>query len=662
MKKKTLIYALLASAFITVVASCDDANTTNNNTNTPSVSISSDYETPEIHNYRIEDNELSKKVYAAISKSFNISNVTYEEFLTNTSKTNIDSKIKFDFNNSMYAVTVELDLGELFLNAEIGNNNTWIEYQYKDGEWFKNYERIFINNEDHQINYNIVDGIIIKNEKIDDPDGNWSIEVFSKYINNEWVDEEKYESTLENGKQVSCKVSKYINNEWVIVEDSTVYSSGSKYTYKLTLNEDGTFKEKFEATYDDNGNTLSTLHSSWINNEWVDEEKYEYTYDSNGKILTSSRINFNTNYREEDTYDSNGNKAIYSQYRYINNEWVKIEECVYVSDSATKPTMIITLNEDGSFNTKEERIYDDNVEWNYKEYKYINNEWVKTGEGFVIRGNDCLLSYSKYSLVLNEDGTFAKKVERTYDDNLNNLSTITSKYINNEWVYEEKEENTYNANGKELSHTSSKYINNEWVYIYKNEFTFDENGNTTTVIYSEYINNEWVYDFKFEYTYDSNGDILTETHSKYEDNTWKYDWKDEYIRRDNQFIRVHYYSNGTDFNSFKEENIYVDGNCIAKIEYEYSNNEWVYERKEENTYNENGKLELKVLSKYINNEWVKWAEWLYVNDSSIEPAIRITFNEDGSFNTKEERTFDEFGNIASEKAYIYQNGEWVEKQ
>ena len=662
MKKKTLIYALLASAFITVVASCDDANTTNNNTNTPSVSISSDYETPEIHNYRIEDNELSKKVYAAISKSFNISNVTYEEFLTNTSKTNIDSKIKFDFNNSMYAVTVELDLGELFLNAEIGNNNTWIEYQYKDGEWFKNYERIFINNEDHQINYNIVDGIIIKNERIDDSDGNWSIEVFSKYINNEWVYVEKYESTLENGKQVSCKVSKYINNEWVIVEDSTVYSSGSKYTYKLTLNEDGTFKEKFEATYDDNGNDLSTLRSSWINNEWVDEEKYENTYDSNGKILTSARINFNTNYKTEDTYDSNGNKAIYSQYRYINNEWVKIEECVYVSDSATKPTMIITLNEDGSFNTKEERIYDDNVEWNYKEYKYINNEWVKTGEGFVIRGNDCVINYSNYSLDLNEDGTFAKKVERTYDDNLNNLSTITSKYINNEWVYEEKEENTYNANGKELSHTLSKYINNEWVYIDKQEFTFDENGNAITEVYLEYINNKWVYDFKFEYTYDSNGDILTETHSKYEDNTWKYDWKDEYIRRDNQFIRVHYYSNGTDFNSFKEENIYVDGNCIAKIEYEYSNNEWVYERKEENTYNENGKLELKVLSKYINNEWVKWAEWLYVNDSSIEPAIRITFNEDGSFNTKEERTFDEFGNIASEKAYIYQNGEWVEKQ
>ena len=662
MKKKTLINVLLASAFITVVASCDDANTTNNNTNTPSVSISSDYETPEIHNYRIEDNELSKKVYAAISKSFNISNVTYEEFLTNTSKTNIDSKIKFDFNNSMYAVTVELDLGELFLNAEIGNNNTWIEYQYKDGEWFKNYERIFINNEDHQINYNIVDGIIIKNEKIDDPDGNWSIEVFSKYINNEWVYVEKYESTLENGKQVSCKVSKYINNEWVIVEDSTVYSSGSKYTYKLTLNEDGTFKEKYEATYDDNGNDLSTLRSSWINNEWVDEEKYEYTYDSNGKILTSSRINFNTNYREEDTYDSNGNKAIYSEYRHINNEWVKIEECVYVSDSATKPTMIITLNEDGSFNTKEERTYDDNVEWNYKEYKYINNEWVKTGEGFVIRGNDCVIAYSNYSLDLNEDGTFAKKVERTYDDNLNNLSTTTSKYINNEWVYEEKEENTYSANGKELSYTLSKYINNEWVYIDKQEFTFDENGNAITEVYLEYINNKWVYDFKFEYTYDSNGDRLTETHSKYEDNTWKYDWKDEYIRRDNQFIRVHYYSNGTDFNSFKEENIYVDGNCIAKIEYEYSNNEWVYERKEENTYNENGKLELKVLSKYINNEWVKWAEWLYVNDSSIEPAIRITFNEDGSFNTKEERTFDEFGNIASEKAYIYQNGEWVEKQ
>ena len=45
MKKKTLIYALLASAFITVVTSCDDANNSNNNTNTPSVSVSADYET-----------------------------------------------------------------------------------------------------------------------------------------------------------------------------------------------------------------------------------------------------------------------------------------------------------------------------------------------------------------------------------------------------------------------------------------------------------------------------------------------------------------------------------------------------------------------------------------------------------------------------------------
>ena len=714
MKKKTLIYALLASAFITVVASCDDANTTNNNTNTPSVSVSADYETPEIHNYRIEDNELSKKVYAAISKSFNISNVTYEDFLTNTSKTNRDSKITFDFSNSIYAVKVELDLGELFLNATINTNGDWIEYHYKDGEWFKGHEYLTINGEIHQIIYYDYNGFLEKSDEVNYENDGKSITITSKYVNNEWIYEEKHESTYENGKQVSYKNSKYINNEWLLVEDSLVEYEGSlvtsKSTYRLTLNPDGSFDEKYEASYNEAGNLLSYSRSKYINNEWVKEETTEKTYDSNGKILTSSRINFNTNFKEEDTYDSNGNKLTHSYYELINNEWVKRQESICIDDDTFKTTMFIRLNQDSTFNEKdeytyddefnvsskttfkyqnnewvplykEERTYDEKVDYNYINYRYKNNKWLKTEEGFKVNN----LNFVTYNVDFDVDGQIYSKVEVSYNENNEVILETTSIFKDDAWVYDTKEEYTYTGNTK--TETYSVFVDGKWVYEYQEECTYNEDKMTSRV------------------------------RKNYSNGAWQYAWMEEYRHEGNLFIEAHYNSSS----NYKTETIWDDGTTLAKISYRLIENEWVktsesklineelrevyvialdsYDRivsKYEALYDELGNLVNEERNYYVyekeyveegvyktikrtyddNNKLLNDLE-IYYYDGKVGQMVEKTYDDNGNMvagiaseyvnnewvlSAKYEATYDEFGNIASEKKYIYENGEWVEKQ
>ena len=63
-------------------------------------------------------------------------------------------------------------------------------------------------------------------------------------------------------------------------------------------------------------------------------------------------------------------------------------------------------------------------------------------------------------------------------------------------------------------------------------------------------------------------------------------------------------------------------------------------------------------SKYVNNEWVKINESKWINGLRKE-LLKISFNPDDTFNTKEEYTYDENGKLLTETHYTYENGQWV---
>ena len=76
--------------------------------------------------------------------------------------------------------------------------------------------------------------------------------------------------------------------QWVKTHESIYINGESKTTSSRWLNQYGTFDQKYEYTYDVNGNTLTFTNSKYENNAWVYSSKYEYTYDESGKKLTET--------------------------------------------------------------------------------------------------------------------------------------------------------------------------------------------------------------------------------------------------------------------------------------------------------------------------------------------------------------------------------------
>lgn len=174
----------------------------------------------------------------------------------------------------------------------------------------------------------------------------------------------------------------------------------------------------------------------------------EITLNSDGTLKVNTD-NKNTNISEEKkeyTYDEKGNKVTYSLFKLINDEYVKIVE-----------------------------------------FKYFNNE-----EKLV------------YSLILNEDNSFNRKSEYTYDSKGNEVNSIISKYVDGLLEYEIKNEFTCDEKGNRLIYNQYIFKNGKWemshgwLYVngkerkafdvytndsgtFKDEYTYDENGNKTTI-------------------------------------------------------------------------------------------------------------------------------------------------------------------------------------
>ena len=129
-----------------------------------------------------------------------------------------------------------------------------------------------------------------------------------------------------DGKRSSFTYSKYINNEWIIIQDS-IYINGEQCDiYSLELNDDNTFSEKTERSYDDSGNGLSWKYYKYLNNEWVKTSE-SISINNERKLTYYLTLKDDNSFDEktETTYDTNGNKSTQIKHKYINNEWIKIE-------------------------------------------------------------------------------------------------------------------------------------------------------------------------------------------------------------------------------------------------------------------------------------------------------------------------------------------------
>lgn len=776
MRKKKLVYSILASALIAgCLASCNNTNTSSGTSTTPATEASSTSQAPGTSGlattpqsetsstpassseatstststqapvFKLEDNLLTQKVYNEFIKLF--PNIDYTDFLVNGDIDEVNNFISFKYNGSFVTLRADGSLygADVFIKDENDKLLSWSSYHFINNEIVKTNEYVYINGKQlvkYRLNIGDNDTFEDKYEYTYDNNGNLLSKLYSIYEEDKWVYNANTEYTYDdNGNALTCTETKFVNNNWVVLGRSKYINNSRKYIYSLYLNRDGSFNLKHENTYDDNGNLLIEVHSNYVNNDWEYDYKYEYTYDSNNNLLLEVLSEFiDGNWvpieKEENTYNSNNNQItkIYSQF--INGEWAFLTKYEYEYDeNDNRITQIKSDFTNGAWvlNEKEENTFDEyGNDLTSMKSKYIDDVWVKVQECKVI-GN---LEYETYSLFFNQDGSFSSLCEYTYDENGNVLTDKRYVYINGSWILEEENKyingnkkiiyrvtfnddgslkekgiHTYDSNGNLLTSAGYKYIDNDWVksvgFVFINgvsyntylldfnddgsfnqikEYTYDDNGNKTSESTTKYINGEWIkistvifingneyttYSVgftnrgalrdKIESTYDEYGKKILEIRSIIKGGTWTYSDKYEYTYDDNGNLisEIHYdpLDGGWVYKTKTESTYDSNGIGTSWVLSNYLNGNWVYVQKSDYSFDEYGNI-LQTDSKFLNDKWEKITESIFINGTR-KKTFEIILNQDNTFYSLNETTYDASGNKKTYRYSIYQNGEWV---
>jgi len=322
----------------------------------------------------------------------------------------------------------------------------------------------------------------------------------------------------------------------------------------------------------------------------------------------------------------------------------------------------------------------------YTVYKFIDEEWVKTFDYIYIKGvRKCI-----YSATINSDNIVETIDEYTYDENGNELTNKRSVLAEGKWtIYE----SIYNNGESRLNRKTCLKTDN--TFDFKCEYTYDENGKLLNEIEYTYTNDEWVYSKKTEYTYDDKGDKSNKKEYLYRSGQWLLRHEYIYINNEEKEVLVIVYK-GVEYKSKTEYKYDENGNMVESIDYNFNYGDWQSYRSIENEYDENGNiltytvynlygLEKEIYLKivytydntnkriyyyysngalksyeefwYIDDQWVKKNGFILIN--GIEQMVYSLNIIDDQINSKDEMTYDANGNLLTFTSYKPINGEWV---
>ena len=241
-----------------------------------------------------------------------------------------------------------------------------------------------------------------------------------------WDQVGKIEYTYNAGKLTTLLIYEWITNQWVLFG-------------------------KIDNTYDGNDNLTVEIISVMNASLWVAYEKYEHTYVNNNRtVLTAFEWDFinsvwDTNWKDEYTYDGNGKLLIEIDSDWINAQWVQYDKYDYTHDANGNTIREIkyvwnTTGNQWDENWKYEYTFDlayDGSDlivplWYYGEYDYTYNNMV-TVENFYdfidpdwVDSEKYTFNYSDYDSTLDVDDAILAKSISFYPNPVSDILTIDS--------------------------------------------------------------------------------------------------------------------------------------------------------------------------------------------------------------------------------------------
>jgi hypothetical protein len=252
------------------------------------------------------------------------------------------------------------------------------------------------------------------------------------------------------------------------------------------------------ATFDANGNILTKIERTWVNNAWVNDERYTYTYDAGNRELTALTE------------------------KWTNNAWVEDSKYITTYNGLGKVTEILMQVNNG-FGLENSKRTTNSYNGNNALYERLKQVWVLSTTWlndeiveytFDVSGNVATYSQSGWNSGTSAwEGMF--RYVYTYDANNNQTVSLTQLFTNGAWVNESQGIYTYNANNRYSTVIGQKWVNNAWENQTKSDYTYDSNGWTIFSEAQKWAINTWQGDYKYVRTFTAFGNAATELYIKW---------------------------------------------------------------------------------------------------------------------------------------------------
>ena len=366
-----------------------------------------------------------------------------------------------------------------------------------------------------------------------------------------------------------------------------------------------------------------------------EKQVMSYTYDENANLATITQAVYEGDIMEYGdkyvyAYDENNYCILDIEYDWTNGIWREIDKKEYTNDANGN-----RLSE--FYYSYEEPIW--KYLWTYDSDNHclLEERWYYHSEAYhpSFRTENTYDSNGNLTLCLRQEGNNEtwnnyNKTEYAYDIHNNLISEVFYQWYSYDQDWWEKERTTYSYDVN--NNLICKMVYGD-VTTDKTEYTYNEANNLILSVNTRFgSGNYWENRFKSEYEYDQNDSLVMEMHcvgDYYNYENWHNNNKVEYVRNDAGYVTCQTDSRTS---SVYDDSLYYENRYL----YDYDNqnrmisakylrwrddaNDFVYSDKEEREFDENGNILKFSYYDYDDDVWVMEESFENTYDLTVDAA------------------------------------------